>query len=221
MNPTQAPSPWTPPVIAPISFKANGLLLRAHVPGTDDSRRLHDAVVLSRPTLHPWLPWALISHQTRDESEAWIAKTHAQMQDSAAKPVDADTAYIFGIFDSGSGELLGGVGFNRMNPVTHNAETGYWVRSDRRREGIAARAHAACLSWGFTPQSQGGFGYRRIHVFVAEPNHASRGVPTKLGLHLASHTRQDRWVDGYGWTDTLVWDVLAHEWDVRAHALRR
>lgn len=131
--------------------------------------------------------------------------------------MNADTAYIYGIFEPGTGELLGGTGFNRMHAPTLNAETGYWVRQDRRREGIAARALAATLSWGFTSQNNGGFGFRRIHVFVAQPNAASCGVPAKVGLTAVSHTRQDRWVDGHGWADTLVWDVLAPEWDTTRH----
>lgn len=221
MNHADAPSPWTPPPCPPNRFEALGLILRAYVPGRDDDRRLFEAIDRSRPTLQPWLPWALISHRSITESEEWIAKTHDQMLAAASKPVDADTAFIYGIFESSTGELLGGTGFNRLNAATHNAETGYWVRSDRRREGIAARALAASLSWGFTPRGDGGFAFRRVHVFVAEPNRASCGVAEKVGLKQVAHTRRDRWVDGHGWSDTLVWDVLSHEWDVRTHALCR
>jgi RimJ/RimL family protein N-acetyltransferase len=210
-----------PPTTAPTRWEALGLVLRAYTPNSGDAIRLYEAIERSRATLHPWLPWAMISHRSRAESEEWITQTHAKTLAASAKPADLDTAYIYGIFESSTGELLGGTGFNRLHPPTHNAETGYWVRSDRRREGIAVRALAASLSWAFTPQHEGGFGFRRVHIFVAEPNVASRGVPAKLDLSQVARTREDRWVDGHGWTDTLSWDVLAHEWDTRTHAKRR
>lgn len=202
-------------------FEALGILMRAYLPNSDDARHLFEAVDSSRSSLHPWVPWAKAGNRSIAESEDWIQKQHALISNAPTRPIDAETAFNYGIFDPTSGELLGGTGLMRLHPATQNAEIGYWVRADRHRQGIATRALAATLSWAFTPQSQGGFAFRRVHIFVAETNLASKGVPTKLALHLVTHTRQDRWIDGQGWVGTHVWDVLCAEWDTRQHALRR
>lgn len=219
-NPPVKPPPWTPPARLPERFEALGLVLRSYRSGTDDERKLFEAVESSRPTLHPWLPWALVAHRTIEETRAWIAKTEAEEKAAPTKPVDASTAFIVGIFDAASGELLGGTGFNRLSAEWHNAETGYWVRHDRRRQRIASRALAASLSWGFLPQDRGGFGFRRIHIFASDANTASCGVPETLGLRRMQRARKDRWIDGLGWRDSIGWDVLAEEWDGERHGLR-
>lgn len=130
---------------------------------------------------------------------------------------DNNRAYgmVFGVFDAATGEQLGGSGFNRLDSATLNAETGYWVRADRRRQGICTRILRAMLTWGFTPQHEGGFGFRRIHIFAADRNLASCGVPRKLGLHEHMQATADRWIDGLGWCGTTGWEVLADEWDRR------
>ncbi len=120
---------------------------------------------------------------------------------------------MYGVFDRATGELLGGTGFNRFNAGSHNAETGYWVRADRRREGIGARTLAGMLAVGLRAQDKGGFGLRRVHIFAAALNVASCGVARKLGLREHLHATRDRWVDGLGWCDTVGWEVLAEEWE--------
>jgi hypothetical protein len=76
------------------------------------------------------------------------------------------------------------------------------------------------LSWGFTPQKNGGFGFRRVHIFASAANTASCRVPRKLGLREIMHARKDRWIVRLGWTDSIAWDVLAEEWDIQRRRLK-
>lgn len=153
------------------------------------------------------------THLTLAASQQSIELFAKSARDPLAPEHNPTLGYVLGAFDRANGELLAGCGFNRIDADLHNAETGYWVRADRQRNGIAARSLAATLSWGFTPQAAGGFGFRRIHIFAADANVASCGVPRKLKLNETLRTRADRWVAGLGWCGTISWDVLAEEWD--------
>lgn len=209
--PAAAPAPWTPPARVPDRFLSDRFLIRRY--DAADAPALFHAIDAFRESYLPWLPWARTEHRTPADSAAAIERFYA----SAAAPLlpehNAILGYVYGVFDRASGELVGGTGFNRITPQSHNAETGYWVRADRRRQGIATEVLAATITAGFTPRDLGGFGFRRIHIFAAAANTASCGVPDKLGLRRIMHARQDRWIGGLGWSDAIGWDVLGHEWD--------
>lgn len=215
---TTRPPDWTPPDPIPARFEALGLVIRRYtLADADELRRVVEA---SRASLLPWLPWAMRTHRTIDETRAEIIRFDAGFASLLASEESRAFGLVFGVYDAHRGDLLGGTGFNRLDPATHNAETGYWVRVDRRREGIATRILRAVLSLGFLPQDRGGMGFRRIHLFAGDRNLASCGVPRKIGLHEHHHAHDDRWVDGIGWCGTVGWNVLAREWDPREHRLR-
>lgn len=212
------PVAWTPPAAALRSWSGLGLVIRPY--SHADAPALFEAVSTSRESLLPWLPWAKFEHQSLAQTTYAIESFIRASADPLRPEHNAVLAYVFGIFDADDGELLGGTGFNRIVPNTRDAETGYWVRASRRREGVATRATAVNLSWGFTPQHEGGLGFRRIRIFAAADNVASCRVPLRLGLRQCMHARQDRVVDGVGLCDTLGWEVLADEWDCHAHRLK-
>ena len=174
---------------------------------------MHAAIEASRPGLLPWLPWALSDNRTLEECIYNIERFRREQE----KPTCDN--FVMGIFDRATGEPLGGTGFHRLKPEQQQAEVGYWIRGDRRREGICTEAVRHLLSWGFAPQAGGGWGFRRVEIFCAAQNEASRGVPTKIGLRREYEAKQSRWIDGVGWEDTLGWGVLTHEWDRSRHAV--
>src|SRR6185295_14653336 len=169
----------------------------------------------SRPTLHPWMPWAVNDNRTVEECIYNIERFRRERE----RPTPE--SYATGIFDRATGEALGSTGLHRLKPELQQAEIGYWVRADRRRQGLCSEAVAHLLSAAFTPQPEGGWGFRRLEIFCAGDNEASRGVPAKLGLRRECDMRAVRWREGRGWEDTLGWGVLAEEWDRQRHALSR
>lgn len=167
------------------------------------------AIESDRASLHPWLPWAMTDNRTVYECTFQIERFKRE-RERTSPPADN---FVLGIFDRRTGEVIGGTGLHRVVHATHQAEIGYWVRADRRRQGLCTEAVAGLLTWAFAPQSGGGWGLRRIEIFCAGSNAASQRVPRKLGLRQEVHKRADRWVPGIGWDDTLRWGVLAHEWN--------
>src|ERR1043165_7916686 len=192
---TDAPKAWTPPSPLPERLDTPRLTLRYWQ--TSDAPAMHAAIEASRPTLLPWMVWALNDNRTVEECIFHIEKFRRARE----QPAGGADSFAMAIFDRarGGGEPVGGTGFHRLKFDLHQAEIGYWVRADRRRQGPCTEAGRHPISWGFRPQSDGGWGFRRIEIFCAADNEASRGVPTKIGLTREYHGRQVRWREAHGW----------------------
>lgn len=215
----EPPVPWVPPlhVLAgdPVAWTANGLTLRFWERA--DAIALFEAIEAQRASFLPWLGWVRTSNLSPEQCIETIDRMHARR--TRTEPIADD--FTLGIFDAATGLALGGTGLHRIVHEAHEGEIGYWVRPDRRGEGICGRAVAALLSWAFTAQSEGGWGLRRVHIRCAASNLASQRVPRKLGLREEARLVRERWVDTVGWDDTLVWGVLRDEWDIDGGALKR
>jgi RimJ/RimL family protein N-acetyltransferase len=174
------------------------------------------AIDVDRASFSPWLPWPPIDNRTLPECIYNIER----FRRAAEAPTPVPDNFVIGIFDRATGDTLGGTGLHRVDHARHEAEIGYWMRADRRAQGLCTEAVAHLITSAFTPQPRAGWGLRRLHIRCAVANHASAAVPRKLGLRHEATLVQERWVDGLGWQDTLVFGVLAHEWDAERHRAR-
>ena len=200
----EAPPPWSPPPALPARWDTERLTARYWEPG--DAPGLFAALEVDRASFLPWLPWVRTGNRDIGECLASIERFRATRSD----PSSGD--YVIGLFDRRTGVPVGGTGYHRIDFSSHTAEVGYWVRADRRREGLCTEAVAGLLTWAFTPQHAGGWGFRRIVIFGAGANEPSRRVAERLGLRREVCAPAARWTDGLGWDDTIGWGVLAEEW---------
>ena len=183
-------------------------------PQPDDAPSLLAAIDAGRSSLAPWLEWAVTDNRTLPECIYSIEHFRRRRERTDPPP----ETFMIGIFDRATGDVIGGTSFHRIAHAQHQAEVGYWIRADRQRQGLCTEAVRALITWGFTPQDRGsprGWGFRRIEIYCAASNEASRGVPRKLGLREEIHRHQSRWLPGRGWGDELGWGVLAEEWMAR------
>lgn len=134
---------------------------------SEDAAPLHATVRASLPTLSQWLPWASDAYDLA-VAEGWIAHCIA----AAA----ADVEHHFGVFDAGSGELLGGVGINHRIPAYRSANLGYWTADAARGRGVAVGAARQAARFGFER-----LGLQRIAILIQPENRASLRVAIKLG----------------------------------------
>jgi RimJ/RimL family protein N-acetyltransferase len=141
------------------------ILLRP--PRIEDVERLHNAVLVSLPELRPWMDWANEDYSI-DVPRAFI--------EAQPESWENDTNYQFSIFDRDNGEVLGGGGLNHINRYYRMANLGYWIRSDRTKEGIATEATRLIAKFGFEQ-----LGLKRIEIVTAVDNVASRRVAEKSG----------------------------------------
>jgi ribosomal-protein-serine acetyltransferase len=209
---TEVPPIWKASSPLPSRFETPRLALRLFNAG--DAESLYRAVNHSRESLLPWIVWAKSGHRQLHDTIFFIENRRRATEDPAA------ISFPIGIFDRTTGEVLGGTSFHAIHVASHESEIGYWIRGDRRGQGLCTESTRGMISWGFTPQSQGGWGFRRIHIKCADRNLASSAVPRKIGLNQELHARQERFVPDIGWVDTLGWGVLVDEWDVEGMKLR-
>jgi RimJ/RimL family protein N-acetyltransferase len=205
------PDRWSAPTPRPTRIETERLVVRMYEPG--DARALFEAVDGDRANLLPWMVWAQTDHMSESDSAYFIEMTRRKWE----KP-DGDD-FVMGIFDRQSGRLLGGTGLHRIRAGVREGEVGYWVHSSVRGTGICTEAAGGLISAALRSQEEGGWGLRRIVVFNAVRNLASRRVCEKLGLRLEQRTKQDRYAGSLGeskalgYHDSLGYAVLADEWD--------
>jgi RimJ/RimL family protein N-acetyltransferase len=199
------PNPWTAPAPLPGPIETERLVLRFHEHG--DAASMLDALDLDRDALLPWIVWVRTENRTVAECHYTIERFRRQREDRAC------TNFTMGIFDRATGALVGGTGLQNIRPGQRDAEVGYWIRSDRHGKGLATEATGALITAAVRPQAEGGWGFRRIVAACGAQNVASAAVLHKLGLRLELRGRQEQWVDGLGYFDTLRFAVLAEEWD--------
>lgn len=199
-----APPPWKQPETWPFPIETERLVLR--LPTHEDARQVFDAVEANRPSLHPWMPWP----QTENLS---VGQTHFTIE-TFLRQLDAEPVTNMPIFicDRATGQYIGGTGLHTFVPGTHQAECGYWVAQDRRRSGICSEAVVALTELALRPQESGGLGLRRLEICCSADNTPSAGVAKKSGYQLEGTLRAHRWLDGIGWSDTLIFATTADTW---------
>jgi hypothetical protein len=97
-----------------------------------------------------------------------------------------DVDWSFLLFESTSGELVGGCGLHRRS--ADYLEIGYWVRSDRHRRGYATAAAQCLTDAGFACVD----GWRASRSDWTGPNAASADVPAKLGYERAGEGAHEK-----------------------------
>ena len=132
-----------------------------------DAAEMYDAVNTSRAELSPWMDWCTPGYAIRDTRD-WLKSLPAAWE--------RRDIFGFGIFDAATNQFLGGCGLSHIQWDYKLGNLGYWVRSDRTRQGIATQAAIAVARFGIEILS-----LRRIEIVVAVDNTASRRVAEKTG----------------------------------------
>ncbi len=117
----------------------------------------------------------------------------------------------------GSDEPIGSVGIRRKPENEFEADIGYELHIDRWHRGYATEAARAVVAYGFEA-----LGLHRVSSWCIAENAASAQVLERAGLRLEGRLRDNEQFRGRWW-DTLLFGVLAEEWErsAGASALRR
>lgn len=143
----------------------DGLLVRRWVPA--DAEALGRAVTESIEHLRPWMAWiaeepvALAGRRTRiaEWEREWLRGGDV----------------LLGVFSDGN--VIGGCGLHeRIGP--RGLEIGYWIHAAFLRRGLATRTVRILTEGAFTV-----LGVSHVEIHHDKANHASAGIPRKLGFH--------------------------------------
>jgi RimJ/RimL family protein N-acetyltransferase len=108
-----------------------------------------------------------------------------------AQEWERDVRYSWAVADPFTGELLGEVGLKELNLTEGTGEAACWTHPAGRGRGMASRALAAAMRFGF-----GAVGLRRVVYRHFESNKASARVAEKCGFHLIEQSEQAVLGDG-------------------------
>lgn len=175
------------------------IVLRAHE--TKDAPRVQEACSDERTSY--WLshlptPYTM-EHATsyavtRHESAAQGKGVHWAVTD----PVTDELVANISLFDIKAGD---------------DAEIGYWTHPSARGRGVMTEACALVIRHAFISVPDGGIGLRRLKIFAAEGNAASRRVIEANGFVETGRHRADTKLADGTWVDTMAYDLLASEHD--------
>lgn len=99
--------------------------------------------------------------------------------------------YAWAVAEPTTGEMLGEVTLEQLDPVHGTAEVRCWTLPAARGRGLARTAVGAVVRFGF-----GGLGLHRVTYLHAEPNRASAALAAALGFVHEGRMREAWGVDG-------------------------
>ncbi len=141
------------------------LLLRPHQ--MEDAEAVAKVVRESMPELGRYMPWARVKYSVED-ARMFIGSAIVMRENEAA--------YEFIILDAKTNVILGGCGLNRFDQQNKTCNLGYWVRTNRTRQGIATEAALLLIKFGFEELK-----LNRIEIITEVTNVASQRVAEKVG----------------------------------------
>ncbi|MEV0719303.1 GNAT family N-acetyltransferase [Asanoa sp. NPDC050611] len=151
----------------------DGLVIRAWRP--------EDAAAVERACQDPDIQrWTSVPvPYRREHADFFVAQlSPTKWQDGTGAPL--------GVFDEGTGELLGSSGLISLSPDRRVAEIGYWTAPWARGRGAATAATRAVARWATDE-----LGVRRLVWRAEVGNHASRLVALRAGFTMEGIARQD------------------------------
>lgn len=196
-DPREPRTPWLAcPVIEGASIEGASIRLRPW--RTDDAPRIVEACNDERTSY--WLG--------KMPSPYTLADAEAYLQDRI-EVLATGSAVGWAVADVATDEALGSVALFDLE-VGRQAELGYWTHPSARGRGVMTAAARLALAHGFGP-----LGLRRVAVFAATGNVASRHVIESCGFRLVGIERQAVQVRT-GLVDHAAYDVLAEDFTPRA-----
>lgn len=189
--------PWSPD----LPIRTPRLELRPH-----RSADLDDLLVYhSDPEVVRYIPWPV-----RDRVQTAAALDSRTRQGRVtAEGQWLVLAIALGRAEEQPGRVIGEVLLKLDSTTDARGELGYAMSADVTGRGYATEAARAVLRLGFEE-----FGLHRIVARLDARNDASARLLRRLGLRQEAHFVRDEFFKGE-WTDTLVFAMLADEWEQR------
>lgn len=161
-----------------------------------DASRLFNITDESRSSLQEWLPWVEMI-QSEEDSLFFIKQALQAYLDFRQVTT--------GIFMKG--ELIGVIGFNRIDTTNKIASIGYWLSRENEGKGIMTRAVKAFVNYGFDELL-----LNKIEIRVAIDNKRSRAIPERLYFTQEGIIRDAEKLPQQ-YVDHALYGMLKREWN--------
>ena len=147
------------------------------------------------PHLQPWMIWAVDDY----------AVEHAQI--FIRQNLDNTSKYkapSYGIFYEN--ELVGIIGFVKIERENKLAEIGYWISAEHQGKGLISECTRALTEYCFDTLK-----VERVEIHAAASNDRSRAVPERLGFKLAARHKNKHPLPGNKIDDLVIYEMLARD----------
>ncbi len=137
-----------------------------------------------------------------------IAKSEDDARDLLNRMISAlngNTGITWGIQFKEKPELIGTIGFWRIDKENHRGEIGYMLRPGFFRMGIASEALTAAMNYAFKHLN-----FHSIEANINTENDASMKLLEKLGFRKEAHFRENYYADGK-FLDSIIYCLLASD----------
>jgi len=163
-----------------------------------DAVPLKQAIDANLEYLRPWIPWATDKVEPVETRLAFIRSSRARF--------DLDEEFVYGIFDPGETEIIGGTGLHARQGK-HGLEIGYWIQEKHAGQGYAAEAASALTKIAFELHQ-----VKRVHICCAVANARSARIPERLGFQKEGVLR--KWVANPSGhlDDMMLWTMIDDEY---------
>ncbi len=133
-----------------------------------------------------------------------VLQTEEIWGDAVCATRDCDKCWF--IIESEAGQRQGMVGLEAISQVNRDAVIPVFIDKSIRRQGVAVRAIALLLDFGFKQ-----LGLNRITSYYRADNHISRDLINQAGFRIEGTMRRAWYADGQ-FNDMVVVGVLQQEW---------
>ena len=137
--------------------------------------RLDDEAIRLRPFVLEDVPELVAALDGDEEIARWTRVPSPYSEADAREFILGTDEKAFAVCDAESGELIGGIGARLGEDDV--VEVGYWVRADKRGQGVATRALRLVTGWAFEELGAG-----RVHLIADPANVGSQRVAEKAGF---------------------------------------
>jgi len=160
----------------------------------EDAPQLYALIEANREHLARWMPWA--PDQDLRGTEAFIAEAEEQLAGENGFQAKIEP----------EGEIVGVVGFHKIDWVNRNTSLGYWLAEAAQGRGTMTTVVRAVLDYAFYEWE-----LHRVEIDCAPENRRSRAIPERLGFREEGVLREAELVGGR-YLDSVVYGMLDQEW---------
>ncbi|HEV7645798.1 MAG TPA: GNAT family N-acetyltransferase [Pyrinomonadaceae bacterium] len=148
------------------------------------------------PHLQPWMLWAVDDYDARHAGD-FIRQNLANTSKYKAPS--------YGIFYEG--ELIGCIGFVKLDVESRLAEIGYWISAEHEGKGLITECTRTLIEYCFDELN-----IARIEIRAAASNERSRAIPEKFGFKLTGQFKDEHPLPDSKIDDLVIYEITAREW---------
>ena len=116
------------------------------------------------------------------------------------------------VADPDTDQMLANVSVMELDGLDPTSgEVGYWTHPDSRGRGVMTEAVRLLVRHALSPNAAGGLGLRRLSLYAAADNAASRYVATQAGFREGGVHRAAEPLGDGSYADLVAYDLLAEE----------